>query len=234
MVRYSSCFTLTLFCCLGFEASCSLATHIQNPEKCVSSHSYFIWHSNHSCVLISNSLLCNYGPSLLMQTNYTSIFFMSIVQSNLQTHIVPFMSLCHSTICIRAAYGILYANAWNLLHTCTTSIAALPSFFIQLNRYQIFACIITEGGYLALFHLFYKIQIPLQYTSTLACLFKLYNQCYWSFKIKKNLSEYTWIVFILLLYILVYKVFLHQYRSFIRIISIIIMGIVIFCIQQEI
>lgn len=225
---------LTLFCCLGFEASCSLATHIQNPEKNASRAILISFGIVITLAFLYQTLFyATTGPSLAMQTNYTQAFplFMSIVQSNLQTHIAPLMSLAIALSALGAAYGILYANAWNLYTLAQHRLLPYSSFFIQLNRYQMaFACIITEG-IICLAHLFFTkgAQIPLQYTSTLACLLSYTISVIGLFKIKKSLVSILGLLSCTIaLYTCIQGFFFTSIDPFIRIISIIIMGIVIF------
>lgn len=225
---------LTLFCCLGFEASCSLASHIQNPEKNASRAIFISFGIVLSLTFLYQTLLyITTGPALGLQANYTQAFplFISIVHPGLTQHIVPLMSLAVALSALGATYGILYANVWNLYTLAEHDALPHSLFFSQLNKYNMpFICVIAEGA-ICLTHLFFSqgSQIPLQYVSTLVSLLSYTISVYAFAKIKKSFIGILGILSCALtLYMCIQGFFFTSLEPLLRLGVIIIVGTVSF------
>jgi amino acid transporter len=166
---------LTLFCCLGFEATCSLSKHIEDSKK----NAYrAIIISFLSVIAISAAYQTIFyaalGKTLTGQPDYTEAFpiFFNLVTPHLSSIIIPFVSIAIAISALGGAYGILYSNIWNLFALAQHNHISGSSYFTRLNSNQIpYLCVLAEGA-ICMFHLLFSwgAQIPLQYTSTLACL----------------------------------------------------------------
>ena len=166
---------LTLFCCLGFEATCSLSRHLKNPQKdgplaIVISFLLVIFAAATYQFLFYGSL----GSWLSTQTNYVDAFtpLIKATAPRLLNILNPLFSLAIGTSALGGAYGILYSNSWNLFTLADKNHLIGSSYFAKLNTHHIpILCVITEGficiGYLLLTK---GAQIPLQYTAVLGCI----------------------------------------------------------------
>ncbi len=166
---------IALFCCLGFEAICSLAGVIENSKKNTPLAIMISF-----CTVITIAALYQFlfyaslGTTLAAQTNYTGAF------PALLAHAVPwlnkpfsaFISIAIATSALGGAYGIMYTNLWNFYSIAQQFNNRLATRFSFLNKHQIpIFCVLAEG-LLAIIYLTSTggAQIPLQYTSVLACV----------------------------------------------------------------
>jgi amino acid transporter len=166
---------LTLFCCLGFEATCSLSRHLKNPQidgprAIVISFLLVIFIATLYQFLFYGSL----GTWLSEQTNYVDAFEPLIKSTIPQLLYIlnPLFSLAIGTSALGGSYGILYSNSWNLFILAQKNHLIGSSYFSKLNTHNIpILCVIAEGFICILYLLITKgSQVPLQYTAVLGCI----------------------------------------------------------------
>lgn len=166
---------LVLFCFLGFEATCSLAAHIQDAKKNAPRAIFISFGIVVSLAILYQTLFyASMGSELTTQDNYTQAFPLLIgsILPNLKNLLVPLFSIGIALSAVGGAYGILYSNAWNLYALAQHNHIMGASYINQLNKHSIpYLCIITEGV-VCIMHLLLTqgAQIPLQYTSTLSSI----------------------------------------------------------------
>jgi amino acid transporter len=167
---------LVLYAFSGFEASCSLSTHIENAQK-----------NGPRAILISYGIVVasvflyqllfygSLGPSLgLLPKGYLDAFpaFLSrLVGSDVPIkHILE--SILHIGIAsssLGAAYGIMYSNSWNLYTLAQNNHTFAKKLFTSVNKHHMpYACVLVEG-LLALTYILVSQgqQVPLQQVSAL-------------------------------------------------------------------
>lgn len=166
---------LTLFCCLGFEAACSLSKHIENAKENAGKAIFISFGIVISiAVLYQTFFSLILGKLLAQQADYTEalpVFFYRVAPALAHTFI-PLTSVAIALSSLGAAYGIMYSNLWNVFGLAKHKHLIGSSVLTSLNEHHIpYFCVILEG-IICLLHLFfsYGSQIPLQYTSTLGCL----------------------------------------------------------------
>lgn len=148
---FSSTVPLVLFSLLGFEAICAISKNIKEPEK-----------NAHRAVLIS------YGIVTLIYIAYQALFY-TVVGASFQA-IVDFKGafpalfgavtdnslfintaslviyLLIGTSALSGAYGIFFANQWNLFTIAEQRLFRTHSYFASLNSNNMpFMCAILEG-----------------------------------------------------------------------------------------
>ncbi len=166
---------LTLFCCLGFEATCSLAQHIENSKQNAARAILISFGIVVTLAVLYQTLFSlTLGPVLAQQPDYTEAFpvFFHKVSPALAHIFTPLTSIAIALSSLGGAYGIMYSNVWNLFALAQHKHLFGSSFFKKENVYHIpYLCVFVEG-IICLMHLLfsYGSQIPLQYTSTLGCL----------------------------------------------------------------
>ncbi len=167
---------LVLYVFTGFEASCSLSTHIVDSER-----------NGPRAIFIS------YGIAVAIVFLY-QLFFYGSLGMHLGTlaggylDMFPelFNTLAHHGIAIKKsalslfylaiassslgmAYGIMFSNCWNLYTLASHNHTFGKNLFISLNKHGVpFACVITEGLIATTYLLITQgYQIPLQQVSSL-------------------------------------------------------------------
>ncbi len=165
---------IVIFCYLGFEATCSLSKVIDNPQKNASKailYSFFIVVT--LLMLYQFLFYTTLGTTLAALTGFADAFPLLVEKTfpTLLPVLSPLLSLAIATSALGGAYGLMYSNAWNL-HTLA-SLDYIPgsSLFASCNRFNIpYLCIVAEGAICFCYLFLTKgSQIPLQYTSVLAC-----------------------------------------------------------------
>ena len=166
---------LILFCFMGFEASCSLSKVIKDskrntPRAIIISFSIVILLSTLYQLFFYASL----GPILGQQSSYVNAFPLLIELATPQFFgsLNSLLSIAIATSALGGAYGILYSNQWNLYTLAKKKQIFFSHLITVVNEHQIpFWCIIIQGviciGYLSFTQ---GVQIPLQYTTALACI----------------------------------------------------------------
>lgn len=167
---------LSLFCCLGFEATCSLSKVIKDskrnaPRAIFSSFFIVVLLAALYQLLFQASL----GASLAEQTNYTGAFpLLANLIAPKAIHILgPFFSTAIAVSALGGAYGIMFTNLWNLYTLGKNVQLPFSKHLLKMNSFNVPTfCVIAEGVICSLYLIFSKgAQIPLQYTATMACIF---------------------------------------------------------------
>jgi len=163
---------LVLFCCLGFEASCSLSRVIENspvnaPRAIITSFSIVVI----LAALYQFFFYVSLGDTLTAQTNFVGVFpaLIGKITPHLKDTLGQLFSLAIASSALGGAYGIMYSNAWNLFALAEQSHLKILHWLRPLNDHHIpFLCVIIEG-IVCISYLFLTQgkQIPLQYTATL-------------------------------------------------------------------
>ncbi len=166
---------LVLFCCLGFEAACSLTKVIKDSQRNAPKAILISF----GIVLLLSALYqflfyASLGSTLAEQTNYVNGFpiLIGLATPKFFAVLNPLFSIAIGTSALGGAYGILYSNSWNLYALAEQSHVLFSKKLRKLNNHHIpFWCVIIEGliciGYLVLTK---GAQVPLQYTATLGCI----------------------------------------------------------------
>ena len=167
---------LVLYVFTGFEASCSLSTHIENAE-----------------VNGPRAIFISYGIAVAIVFLYQFFFYGSLglylgtlaggyldmfpaLFKELGTHAInlkpALLSLFYIAIAsssLGSAYGILFSNSWNLYTLAQNNHTFGKSLLTSLNKHGVpFACIIIEGLLAITYILITQgYQIPLQQVSSL-------------------------------------------------------------------
>jgi amino acid transporter len=166
---------LVLFCCLGFEATCSLSRVIENSQR---NAPRAIIISFVSVILLSSLyqfvFYASLGTTLAQQASYVNAFplLINVATPKLFSILNPLFSIAIATSALGGAYGILYSNTWNLYALAEQSHVLFSDKLKQFNKHHIPVwCVVIEGiiciGYLLLTQ---GAQIPLQYTAALGCI----------------------------------------------------------------
>ncbi len=166
---------LVIFCFLGFEATCSLSKVIEDPQKNAGRaivYSFFIVMG--LLMLYQLAFYGALGSALADQSNYVTAFPV-LIQKCLPlmlNALTPLISLAIATSALGGAYGLLYSNAWNLHTLATLNYLPFSKQLSKCNTFNIpYLCIITEGVLCCCYLLLTQgQQVPLQYTSVLACM----------------------------------------------------------------
>lgn len=171
----SAALPLTLFCCLGFEATCSLSSIIKDskrnaPRAILISFAIVIA----LCALYQLAFYGSLGTILAQQENYTGAFpvLVELVAPTALRILNPLFSTAIALSALGGAYGIMFSNLWNLHTLAQHSQIFCAKTFTKRNSFNVpTACVIAEGVICALYLLLSNgAQIPLQYTATLACI----------------------------------------------------------------
>lgn len=236
---FSVALPLTLFCCLGFEVTCSLASHIQNAKQ----NAYRAILISFVAVIGLSALYqtifyAALGQTLAGQPDYTEAFplFFNLTAPHLSSILVPLTSITIAISALGGAYGILYSNMWNLFALAQHNHISGSSYFVRLNNHHIpYLCVLAEG-IICMAHLLFSwgSQIPLQYTSTLACLLAYTISIASLLKVERSLlSVVGLLTSVGLLVVSIQGFIATSMAPFIRMSVIIILGIVMFIINQS-
>jgi amino acid transporter len=148
---FSSTIPLVLFSLLGFEAICALSNKIENAEK-----------NGYRAILIS------YAAVIGIYITYQSLFyhtigndfqymidfkeafpalFYTLTNNPFIVHVASsFIYLLIGTSALSGAYGIFFANQWNLFTIAKQHLFIGDTFFAKLNGNQMpFLCAVLEG-----------------------------------------------------------------------------------------
>lgn len=166
---------LVLFAFAGFEASCSLSQHIENPEK---NGPKAILFSYAIVVLIATLfqfiLYGNIGSALGYLTNgyldvYPTLVSKLVTQTNLKNILIGLMHIAIASSALGAAYGIMFSNSWNLYTLAQNKHVFFKKTIGALNNQNIaYVCIIIEAVLGVIYLLLTQgQQIPLQQVSAL-------------------------------------------------------------------
>ena len=161
---------LVLFALSGFEAACSLSSHIENaavnaPRAILYSYGAVIFITT----LFQCSIYAGLGSLLGELPDYRYLFptLLSLLAPGnieLQNILIATLHLAVAFSALGGSYGIIFSNNWNVYALAKNNHLAGSSLLTQLNRYQIpYWCVLLEG---AIYFLFLCIscgsQLPLQ------------------------------------------------------------------------
>ena len=167
-------FPLVIFAFSGFEASCSLSSNIQDPEKngpraLFISYSFVLLLAVTYQALFYGSLGSVLGQLVNFKQAFPALFSAAgfLPKSSLFLSCIAHIGIAASAL--GASYGIMYSNAWNLHKLAQNNHIFYASSFTQLSKHGVpFACIVAEA-ILACFYLAITQgqQVPLQQISAL-------------------------------------------------------------------
>lgn len=228
---------LTIFCCLGFEATCSLAQHIENSKQNASRAILISFGIVVAlAVLYQTFFSLTLGSVLAKQPDYTEAFpiFFHRATPTLTHIFTPLTSIAIALSSLGGAYGIMYSNVWNLFALAQHKHLVGSSFFKLQNKDQIpYFCVILEG-IICLIHLLfsYGSQIPLQYTSTLGCLTAYTISVFSLYKTERSLLSKVGLVSCMIALFTCFQGFIYTSLSpLIRFGVILVIGITMFVIS---
>ncbi len=157
----------------GFEASCSLSSNIQNPEKNAPKAiliSYLIVVT--TVTLFQLMFFVALGGQLTGLSNYLGAFpalINKLFFSNLgfKSTLLGVLNIGVAASALGAAYGIMYSNSWNLFALAENNTVFFSKVLTSLNKHSVpYICIILET-ILAILYLLITggYQVPLQQIS---------------------------------------------------------------------
>lgn len=168
-------FPLALYVMLGFEATCSLSSRIQDPERNGPKAIFYSCAIAVSLVFLFQFLLyALIGEQLIGLTNYLQTFPTLLMTFFGVTSWTPYaIGLLHSAIACSAlggSYGILYSNSWNLYTVAQHGHVIGSRFFTYVTKAGIpLYCLLVEGVFCLLFlWVTHGSQVPLQQVSALS------------------------------------------------------------------
>lgn len=165
---------LVLYVFSGFEASCSLSQHIEDPKKngpraILISYFFVVI----SAFLYQASIYGTLGHLI----EYLNLTYLDICPSFFKMlNAFPKMNIVYdilhifiATAALGSSYGILYSNSWNLHALAKYNHVFFKNLFVSLNKYGMATfCVIAEGLIAAGFLLATQgAQIPLQQVGSL-------------------------------------------------------------------
>lgn len=173
-----STIALVLYATIGFEAACSLSSHIKDaakngPKAIFISYGLVIFIAS----IFQFLLYASVGPQLALQADYLATFPTLLAHlfpsaSALRSSLEPLLYLAIASSALGGAYGIIYTNSWNLYILAQNNHLVKSNFFLQKNRYFIpFFCVLAEG-FVCLLYLSITRghQLSLQQLSGLGCM----------------------------------------------------------------
>lgn len=167
---------LALFTFLGFEATCSLSSKIENarvngPRAILISY---------AIVIVVYSLYqflfyASVGSTLAEQRLYLSAFPLlleKLITPAYSYLVQALLNLAIAASALGGSYGILFSNSWNLHMLASNKYIPFSSFFAQLNAYYIpYVCVLAEGAVCLVYLCITQgAQVPLQLTSVLGSI----------------------------------------------------------------
>jgi amino acid transporter len=178
----------------GFEASCSLSQHIENPKE---NGPKAILYSFSMAVLIAIlyqfSFFSAVGSKLLLAGNYFTafpIFFNNIFgPESIMSKFKALPQLAIAASSLGGAYGIFFSNHWNLYEVAMHNFTFFSDSLTRFNKHKIpFLCIITEAviciSYIILFS---GSNIILQQIAALGCMLTYFISTIATFKAQGSL-----------------------------------------------
>ncbi len=166
---------LVLFAFLGFEATCSISSKIENaqyngPRAILYSYAIVI------CIYILFQLLffTSVGSQLMQASSFTAAFPLLIakIAPNYQTLFCALLNIFIASSALGGSYGILFSNSWNAHILAEKNLLPFSSFFKKLNSNGIpYRAVFLEGA-ICLLYLFVSqaTVVALQLTSVLGSI----------------------------------------------------------------
>ena len=161
---------LVLFALVGFEAACSLSSHIENAKKNAPRAILYSYGFVITATTLFQFMIYGGLGSLLAQLPDYRYLFPALIG-----HILPhanvlgnnLVNLIHLAIACSAlggSYGIIFSNNWNVYTLAQHNHLAASKKLIQLNTHHIpYLCVLVEGViYLLFLGISHGSQLPLQ------------------------------------------------------------------------
>lgn len=169
---------LVIYAFLGFEATASLSSRIENAQKNGPLAIFISYASVIGLYVLYQFLFCAAtGEQLMLQQSYLGAF-PTLLRALLGSSIGSFaflhglLNLFIAASALGGSYGILYSNSWNLYALAEKKHIIASRIFAQLNAQNIpFAAVMAEGA-IMLFYLYMSAgkQLPLQLTSVIGSI----------------------------------------------------------------
>lgn len=147
-----SAIPLVLHALLGFETACAISRNIENPEV-NGPRSILI---SYSIVIILYMLYQGFfygilGTDLAQARDYRGAFPLLISKFNIgdyaRNFLGHFIHLAIALSALSAAFGIIYANLWNLYSLAERNHTIAPTMIMQRNHFNIpFMCVLVQGA----------------------------------------------------------------------------------------
>lgn len=147
-----SAIPLVLHALLGFEIACAISRNLENPKvdgprAILISYSIVIF----LFVLYQTLFYGVIGTDLAVQADYRGAFPLLISKFNISDQFRNILGhtihLAIATSALSAAFGIIYANVWNLYSLAELQHTIAPTRIMQRNRFDIpFICVLAQGA----------------------------------------------------------------------------------------
>lgn len=146
-----SAIPLVLHALLGFETACAISRNLENPKvdgprSIIISYGLVII----LFVLYQTIFYGILGADLAAQTDYRGAFPLFISKFGISDYARDILGhiihLAIATSALSAAFGIIFANLWNLYSLAELRHIIAPSAIMQRNRYDVpFMCVLAQG-----------------------------------------------------------------------------------------
>lgn len=190
---------LVLYAAIGFEAACSLSSHLENP-KVNGPRAILISYSALIIVycLFQAGLYCLLGAQLGLLSSFAEVFqaVATFVPAFLQPFMATVLILCVALSALGGAYGILFSNMWNLHALAEHGHIWGSTWLKKLSRYTIPVwCVAAEGALCYSYLLLSSgTQLPLQQISGLGSVIAYTISCIAAYYAKKSGSiRLSWV-----------------------------------------
>jgi amino acid transporter len=146
-----SAIPLVLHALLGFEIACAISRNLENPKvdgprAIIISYSLVIV----LFVLYQTIFYGILGTDLAAQTDYRGAFPLLIskfgIGESIRNILGHLIHLAIATSALSAAFGIIFANMWNLYSLAELKHTIFPATIMQRNRFDVpFVCVLAQG-----------------------------------------------------------------------------------------
>jgi amino acid transporter len=148
---------LVLHALLGFEIACAISRNIENPQV-NGPRAILISYSVVIALFVAYQTLFYYilGSDLAAQVDYRGAFPLLISKFDISEYARNILGhtihLAIATSALSAAFGIIYANMWNLYSLAELHHTIAPAKIMQRNRFNIpFVCVLAQGAIMLLY-----------------------------------------------------------------------------------
>ncbi|HLE76662.1 MAG TPA: amino acid permease [Candidatus Babeliales bacterium] len=161
---------LVFFALGGFEAACSISSHIENPSVNAPRSIFF----SYGFVVLTTMtfqflIYAGLGSALAQLPDYRYLFPTLVAtifpnSGSFGTLLVAFLHITIAFSALGGSYGIMFSNNWNVYTLARHNHLVGSQAIVQFNRYNIpYLCVLIEG---VIYYLFLGIshgnQLPLQ------------------------------------------------------------------------
>ena len=143
---------LVLHALLGFEIACSISRNIENPRVNAPRAVLISYATVVVLYLAYQTFFYSVlGTDLALQTDYRAAFPLLIsklgIGDQLKNILGHLIHLAIATSALSAAFGIIFANMWNLYSLAELHHTVAPASIMQRNRFNIpFICVLMQGA----------------------------------------------------------------------------------------